>query len=191
MNAVIQELGLNQPILSGWSYGSLVILDYIRHYGEDAIGGIHIVGAVTKLGSDAALSVLTPEFLELVPGFFATDTEESRRSLEALLRMCFTKEPSREELYLMLGYNLSVPPFVRQGLFSRSFDNDDLLPKLRKPVLIMHGSEDAIVKPTAADQHKAGIAHARVQMMANTGHAPFWDDASTFNRQLRVFAESL
>jgi len=191
VNAVIQELSLNQPILSGWSYGSLVILDYIRHYGEDAIGGIHIVGAVTKLGSDAALSVLTPEFLGLVPGFFATDIEESRRSLESLLRMCFTKEPSRDELYLMLGYNLSVPPFVRQALFSRSFDNDDLLPKLRKPVLITHGSEDAIVKPAAADQHKAGIAHAQVQMMANTGHAPFWDDASTFNRRLRVFAESL
>jgi hypothetical protein len=29
--------------------------------------------AVTKLGSDEATSVLTPEFLSLVPGFFAAD----------------------------------------------------------------------------------------------------------------------
>ena len=57
--------------------GPLVILDYLRHYGEDRIGGIHFVGGITKLGSDAAMSVITPEWLSLVPGFLATDVEES------------------------------------------------------------------------------------------------------------------
>src|SRR5713226_2184646 len=118
VNAAIQALSLDHPILCGWSYGPLVILDYLRHYGEDSISGINFVGAVTKLGS-----------------------------LESLLRMCFAKEPSAEDLYLMLGYNVSVPPYVRQALFSRSFDNDDLLPRIRKPVLITHGADDAIVKP--------------------------------------------
>jgi non-heme chloroperoxidase len=191
VNAAIQALGLDHPILCGWSYGPLVILDYIRHYGEDSIGGVNFVGGITKLGSDEALSVLTPEFLSLVPGFFATDVEESVRSLESLLRMCFAQEISAEDLYLMLGYNVSVPPYVRQALLSRSFDNDDLLPKLRKPVLITHGAVDAAVKPAAVDQHKAGIAHAQIEMMGGAGHAPFWDDAATFNQRLRAFAESL
>ena len=83
--------------------------------------------------------------------------------------MCFAGEPSWEDLYLMLGYNLAVPPYVRQALFSRSFDNDDLLPKIRKPVLITQGAEDAIVKPAAIGQHKAAIAHAQVHLMANAG----------------------
>jgi len=191
VNATIQALGLDHPILCGWSYGPLVILDYIRHYGEDGIGGVHLVGAMTKLGSDEAMSVITPELLNLVPGFFATEVEQSVRSLESLVRMFFVHEPSAQDLYLMLGYNLSVPPYVRQALFSRSFDNDDLLPKIRKPVLITHGSDDAIVKPAAVDQHMAGLAHAQIQMMANTGHAPFWDDAPTFNQRLRAFCESL
>ena len=191
VNAAIQALSLDHPILCGWSYGPLVVLDYVRHYGEDAISGIHVVGGITKLGSDEALSVLTPEFLSLVPSFFATDVEESLRGLESLLRMFFTQEPSVEDLYLMLGYNVSVPPYVRQALFSRSFDNDDLLPRIGKPVLITHGADDAIVKPAAVDQHKAGITHAQIQMMANAGHAPFWDDATAFNQRLRMFAESL
>src|ERR1044071_725520 len=114
VNAVIKSLSLDNPILCGWSYGSLVILDYIRHYSEDNISGIQLVGAITKLGSDEAISVLTPEFLSLVPGFFSTEVEESVRSLESLLRMCFVQEPSAADLYLMLGYNLSVPPYVRQ-----------------------------------------------------------------------------
>ena len=61
VNAVIQELRLEQPVLCGWSYGSLVILDYIRQYGEGAIGGIAIVDGLTKLGSNEAISVLTGE----------------------------------------------------------------------------------------------------------------------------------
>jgi pimeloyl-ACP methyl ester carboxylesterase len=191
VNAAIQALRLDHPILCGWSYGPLVILDYIRHYGEDSISGVNFVGAVTKLGSDEAMSVLTPELLGLVPGFFATEVGESVRSLELLLRMFFAQEPSAEDLYLMLGYNVSVPPHVRQALFSRSFDNDDLLPKIRKPVLITHGADDAVVKPAAVDQHKADLAHAQIQMMANAGHACFWDDAATFNRGLRAFSESL
>jgi non-heme chloroperoxidase len=35
----------------------------------------------------------------------------------------------------MLGYNVSVPPYVRQALLSRSINNDDILPAIRKPVL--------------------------------------------------------
>ena len=191
VNAAIQALSLDHPILCGWSYGPLVILDYIRHYGEDRISGVNFVGGVTKLGSDEAMSVLTPEFVSLVPGFFSTDVEESVRSLDSLLRLCFAQEPLPEDLFLMLGYNVSVPPYVRQALLSRSFDNDDLLPKIRKPVLITQGAHDAIVKQSAVDQHKAGLAHAQIQMIANAGHAPFWDDAATFNGGLRAFSESM
>lgn len=191
INAVIQTLSLDHPILSGWSYGPLVILDYVRHYGEDAIDGIQFVGGVTKLGSEEAVAVLTPEFLGLVPGFFSTVTEESASSLKSLLHLCFSPEPSAEDMYLMLGFNMTVPPYVRQGLLSRSVDNDDLLPQIRKPVLITHSSDDAVVKPEVVDQHKAGIAHAQIDMMESAGHAVFWNDAPTFNRSLREFCEGL
>ena len=190
VNAVIEALNLDHPVLSGWSYGPLVFLDYIRHYGEDRLGGLQFVGAVTKLGSEEAASVLTPEFLSLVPQFFSTDTETSVRGLEGLLRLCFAREPLSDELYLMLGYNLSVPPYVRQGLLSRSIDNHDLLPKIRKPVLITHGAGDAIVKRAAVDQHKAAMPHAQIHL-PDAGHGAFWDDAAGFNERLRAFCKTL
>jgi pimeloyl-ACP methyl ester carboxylesterase len=190
LRTVIQTLNLDHPVLCGWSYGPLMILDYIRHYGEDSIGGINFVGGVTKLGSDAAASVLTGEFLGLIPGFFSTDTQESLRSLDALLRLCFANELSLEEHYLMLGYNMSVPPYVRQALFSRSFDNDDLLPSLRKPVLITHGTQDAVVKPAVIEEQMGHINRKSVQMLT-TGHACFWDDAPAYNRCLHEFVAGL
>src|SRR5215471_7447697 len=190
-NAAIQALRLDHPILCGWSYGSLVSLGYVRHYGEDGVSGFNFVGGVTKLGSDEAISVLGPKFLSLVPGFFAAGVEESVNTLASLLRICFAEELSTEDLYQMLGYNVSVPPYVRQALLSRSFDNDDLLPTIRKPVLITHGAHDAVVKPAAVDQHKARLAHAQIHMMANCGHAPFWDDAAAFNARLRAFSAAI
>ncbi len=191
INAVIQSLNLDHPVLSGWSYGPLVFLDYIRHYGEEQIGGLQFVGGVTKLGSPEAMSVLTPEFLNIVPQFLSTDAETTARGLEALLRLCFARKPSPAELYLMLGYNLSVPPYVRQGMFSRSFDNNDLLPKIRKPVLITHGAADAIVIPDAVEQHKAAMRHAQIQLLPNVGHGVFWDDTAGFNERLHAFCERL
>ena len=191
VDAAIRQLELDQPILCGWSYGPLVILDYLRHFGEERIGGIHLVGAVTKLGSEAALSVLTPEFLSLVPRLFSQDAEESVGGLEEMLRLCFAREPAAAERYCMLGYSASVPPFVRQALFSRVIDNDDVLSTIRRPVLITHGARDAIVKPEAVEQHRAPIGHAQVDVMASAGHAPFWDEAPSFNARLGAFSDQL
>ena len=191
VNAVVRTLELDHPVLVGWSYGPLVILDYIRHYGEEAIGGVQLVGGVSKLGSDAAMAVLTPEFIALVPGFFAENTAESARSLEALLRLCLVEEPTAAELYTMLGYNLSVPHYVRHALLTRSLDNDDVLKKIRKPVLLTHGAKDAVVKPAVVELHKAAMPHAQIHMVPGAGHAPFWDDAPGFNRRLAEFTGSL
>src|SRR5262245_54816351 len=189
VHSVIETLNLDRPVLSGWSYGTPIILDYIRRYGEDRIGGFQIVGGITKLGSDAAMSVITPEFANLVPGFLSTDVEASVQTLESFLRLLFLRPLSTSDLYLMLGYNASVPPHVRQAMFSRAFDNDDLLPRIRKPVLITFGAKDAILKLEVVDQHKVGLPHAQIQIVPNCGHAAFWDDPSAFNQRLRSFVE--
>jgi pimeloyl-ACP methyl ester carboxylesterase len=190
INAAIHTLGLDHPILCGWSYGSLVIFDYIRHYGESEISGIVLVGAISRLGDEAGMAVITPEFLSLIPGFFSSEADESRRSLASLLRLCFVQQPSDEDIGTMLEYNVSVPAYVRQGLFTRSFHNDDVMSRIHTPALIVHGDSDAIVKLSAAERHKAALPHAQVVIIRQAGHAPFFEDAATFNQHLRAFAAS-
>jgi pimeloyl-ACP methyl ester carboxylesterase len=135
---------------------------------------------------------MAPAFLSLVPGFFSADAEESVRSLDSLLEFCFQEQLSTEDRYRMLGYNVSVPPYVRQALFSRALDNDDLLPKIRKPVLITHGADDAVVMQTVIERQMTRIPQARVHLMPGVGHASFWWHGGTpYNKSLREFAESL
>lgn len=191
VDAVIRTLDLDRPVLCGWSYGPLVILDYLRHHGEEAIGGINVVGGVTRLGSDEAASVLTPEFLGLMPGFFSSDVTESVAALDALLSLCFTRDFSPTDRYLMMGCSAFVPPHVREALFSRSLDNDDLLPALRRPALITHGVDDGVVKPTVIDEQWSGIRSSEIRMIENAGHACFWDQPDAYNRRLREFVGAL
>jgi pimeloyl-ACP methyl ester carboxylesterase len=187
VESVIRDLELDRPIVCGWSYGPIVTLDYIRHYGEEKLGGIHIVAGISKLGSEAAVAVLTPEFLSLVPGFFSSEVGESVRSLSTLVGMCFARRPSPIDLYTMIGYNVSVPPHVRQALFARVLDADDVLSAMRIPVLVTHGADDAIVKTDVLSQQWSAIAHAQVHLMSGAGHAPFWDNAAEFNQRLSAF----
>jgi non-heme chloroperoxidase len=191
VNAAIRDLRLDRPILCGSSYGPLVILDYLRHFGEGAISGLNFIGGVTRLGGDEALSVLSQEFLNLISGFYSSDIEESTRSMNALIDLCFHRDLSAEERYCMLGFNVMVPPHVRKALFARSFDNEDLLPKLRTPTLITHGTADRVVKPSVIQQQMVRIPSARIHLMPDAGHGCFWDEADAYNRALREFAAGL
>ena len=190
IHAVIRALKLDHPILCGWSYGPLVILDYLRHYGDDGICGVNFIGGITKLGSEDAAAVLGGAFLALVPGLLSSDAEASVSSLDSLLRLCFVRDLADEDRHRMLGCSVSAPPHVRHAMFARSLDNDDLLPVLIKPVLITHGSDDAVVSPAVIERQMARIPRARIEMLAGAGHACFWNDAPAYNRCLREFAAS-
>lgn len=47
--AVIDQLGLDRPVLVAWSYGGFIVSDYVRAYGEDRIGGVNLVGGAVML----------------------------------------------------------------------------------------------------------------------------------------------
>jgi non-heme chloroperoxidase len=189
VRAVIEQLELASPVLVGWSYGGVIISDYVASYGEDAIAGSNWVAAVCRLG-EPLLSFLGPQFLAAAPGFFSENAEESVRALRGLLRLCVPSGLSPEEEYLMLGFNVVVPAHVRLALLSRTLDNDAVVAAMRKPLLVTWSEADAVALPAMRD-HLAGLArHARVSTFPGAGHAPFWDSPERFNRELRELREA-
>ena len=189
--AVIEYLRLDKPVLVGWSYAGLIILDYLRHYGEQNIAGVNLVGARTCVGTPAAVAATGKDYLPLRPLMFSSDIAEAVDGLASFLRLCTFRPLPPEEYYLFLGFNAIVPPYVRQGLMSRSLDNDDLLPTLKKPFLVTHGKEDAIILPSHGEHNAALLANAKTSFYPEAGHNTFWENAPRFNRELRAFADSL
>jgi pimeloyl-ACP methyl ester carboxylesterase len=192
VHAVITTLGLDKPVLSGWSYGGIIISDYINFYGEDAIAGTNWVGTVSRLGDPLLQGgFLGADFLAIAPGFFSENVEESVASLQKLLRLCVHEAPSLEDFYFFLGYNVIVPPYVRLGLLSRHLNNDPVIERMHKPMLLSHGEQDAIVL-LSMGQHVAGLAkHAQLSVYPHVGHAPFWEASERFNRELREFRDAV
>jgi pimeloyl-ACP methyl ester carboxylesterase len=101
------------------------------------------------------------------------------------------EEPAPEDLYFFIGCSTIVPPSVRQALFARNLNNDSVIEKIRKPMLLTYGQQDRIALPTMCT-HIAGLAkHAQASSYSKVGHAPFWEAPERFNRELREFRESV
>ncbi len=185
--AVIAELHLEKPGLVGWSYGGYIICDYIRHYGQAGVGGINFVAAATKMGGREAASLLGQEFIGLFSAFFSNDLTESVATFQKFIRLLTYHEPSPADFYQMLGYNLIVPPGVRQALFSRRLNNDDLLSGLKLPMLLTHGTEDGIILPAASEHCARLIPQARLSVYPEIGHNTCLEDPARFNAELAAF----
>lgn len=189
--AVIAALRLDRPVLVGWSYGGIVALDYLRYYGEEAIAGLHLVGARSRIGVPEAAAETGEAYAALRPALFSEAAGESVGALEAFIRLCTYRELAPEDYYLFLGFNAIVPSYVRYGLMNRAVSNDDLLPTLGKPVLLAHGAQDPIVLPRHARHNAALLSGATVSFYEETAHNPFWEQPERFNRELGDFARSL
>jgi non-heme chloroperoxidase len=188
IHAVIAALGLNKPVLIGWSYGGVIMSDYLSVFGDEAIAGTQWVGAVPRLGDPLVQGgFLGGDFLALMPGFFSDNATESVTTLHRFLRLCVHEEPSPDDLYFFLGFNVIVPPYVREGLFARHVNNDDVLSGTRKPVSLVYGEADQIVSPRMCTHIEKLVPQATVATYPDVGHMPFWEAPERFNRELRDF----
>ena len=80
---------------------------------------------------------------------------------------------------------------MRQGLFARELNNDAVIAKTRKPMLLVHGEADQIVSPRMCAHLETLAPEATVSTYANVGHMPFWEAPDRFNRELRAFRERI
>jgi non-heme chloroperoxidase len=190
VDAVITDLGLDRPILCGWSYGGVVIGDYLSCYGSEGLGGIVLVGAVSRMG-ESVQPFLGPDFQACFPALFSTDVETTTTALQTFIRLCFAADPEPGEFYSVLGYNSVVPPYVRQDMLSRTLNYDDVYASVRLPMMITHGLQDRIVLPTMSRHLAERLPAARTSYYTGTGHAPFAEDPQRFNTELRTFANAI
>jgi pimeloyl-ACP methyl ester carboxylesterase len=195
--AVIDALGLERPLLVGWSYGGLVVNDYVRRHGDARLAGINYVGAATDFGVQTAYRSVGEAWNGLLPAgdgspsgtVFAESAEEAASAMRSFLRRVPARPlPANDEAFL-LGCNLLCPPRVRHQLFARAVENDDVLARIRVPVLVSSGTADEVIHPDTARHIAAHVPASRLSLYEGCGHAPFWEDADRFNRELADFAD--
>jgi non-heme chloroperoxidase len=88
----------------------------------------------------------------------------------------------------MLAFNMMVPRHVRISLTGRQVGFEARLRSLDLPVLVTQGTLDKLIDVTMGRHTAAIVPGARLSEYGNIGHAPFWEDAPRFNRELAELA---
>jgi non-heme chloroperoxidase len=187
--AVIEGLGVTKPILVGWSLGGRVLRQYLIHYGDRHISGLHFVS--TRPFEDPL--VLAPASRANITG--RPDTLAKRIDAHiAFLRACFHRQPSEDDFAAALAFNVIVPQEIREAISSWSTALEETraaLTKVAVPTLITHGRDDALILPMAAEMTAAAIKESRISWYDDCGHSPFFEHAERFNRELDEFATAI
>jgi pimeloyl-ACP methyl ester carboxylesterase len=180
--AVIDQSHLERPTLVAWSYGGFIVCDYIRAYGQDAVAAIDFVGAAVTLND--RFDHVGAAFLANAPGGANPDLPTRVAALRRFWRAMTEQPLSPEELETGLCGSVSVPPEVLGALISRQINSDDVLRRLRFPVLVTHGRQDQIIESSMAEHVLQVCPTATASWYDGVGHMPFVEDAERFNREL-------
>jgi non-heme chloroperoxidase len=181
--AVIDQAGLEQPVLVAWSYGGYIVADYLRAYGDAHIGGINLAGAALIL-MPPAFDHIGPGLLENAQDMCAPDLFANITATRRFLRACTSRPLGDDELAAALAWNMVVPSAVRGALFSRELDGIDILARASVPVLVTHGRDDVIVLPSMAEHILTACPAATASWYDGVGHMPFWEEPDRFDREL-------
>jgi pimeloyl-ACP methyl ester carboxylesterase len=176
---------MKRPALVGWSYAGRTLTDYVRHHGQEGISGLHFVAANTRDNPAAAGPALAHSH-DMMLDDLATNIAGTR----AFLRGCFEVQPSPEDFETMLAFNAMVSPAVRRALRSRTHNPGDLVASFRIPVLVTHGERDRVSLLTRSQFTADTAPGAKLSIYPGIGHAPFWEDAPRFNRELAAFVRT-
>ncbi len=188
VKAVIEQTGLVKPVLVGWSYGGRVMGDYLNAHGHAALGAMNWVGATSSV-ADPKRFGRAGRFNTPAAGLSA-DPATAIRATIAFVRECFELQPSASDFETMVAFNMMVPRHVRMALQGRPLDIDARLRALDIPVLVTHGELDKAVDVSMARFTAGIVPNAKLSVYAGIGHAPFWEDAPRFNRELAELARS-
>jgi non-heme chloroperoxidase len=182
--AVIDRLGLDHPVLVGWSYGSFVIGDYLRTYGQGNVAALDFAAGAVRLGPAAFGTMIGPGFLDHFAGLTADDLPTSIAGVRGLVHAFAVDPLPADDIETILCASMVVPAATRGHLGARDLDYDDVLCSLRVPLLVSHGRADTIVLPAMA-QHVLDVCPtAEASWYDEVGHVPFMERPERFNNEL-------
>ena len=186
--AVVDHLGLEQPVLVGWSYGAFVIGDYLRVHGQHNVAALNFAAGAVRLGHAAFGTLIGPGFIDHFADLISDDLPTSIRGLRGLIDGFATQPLSPDDRETLLCASMVVPAAIRAHLGARDLNYDDVLRHLRVPLLVSQGRADTIVLPAMA-QHMLDICPtAEASWYDDVSHTPFLEHADRFNQELANLA---
>jgi pimeloyl-ACP methyl ester carboxylesterase len=192
VQAVIKATGIDRPVLVGWSYGTLIVSDYLREYGASGLRGIVLTGAyggLTPPPPPAGPEVMA-QMAKNRERQLSGNLEENIAAARGGIRFLTAHEmtPAYWERATQLA--LMLPAYARRYMFERPLANMDQIPKINVPLLVNVGGKDVSTPEPQARELAAKVKGAQVSVYPESGHSPFAEEPERFNRELAAFARA-
>ncbi|MEV6100560.1 alpha/beta hydrolase [Nocardia sp. NPDC051981] len=179
-------------ILLGWSYGGIVLSDYLTAYGTGAIAGVVYTGSQANIGRGVQGAETGPGMSKAIPDVFDESAGKAMRGFAAFGNA--NTGPGRDkgvDAQRLFGGSIATLPRVRKALFYRTVDNTETLRGLDVPVLVLHGTADPVV-PIENGRYIAGTApDVRTSYWEGAQHGLFIEDPGRFVTEITNFVEAL
>ncbi len=181
---LVDQLGLKQPVLIGWSMGVGELLSYVEQFGDNGLSGLVLVdGLIPAKQNPAVVAVLAQWTTQL--------QQDREKEADVFVRSMYKKPQPEEYLQRVEQATLQVPTDTAVALIYNMVsvtDFSEAFARIDRPVLFAY---EPLLQPNA-DFIKAQLgAKVRLERFDDAGHALFVDDPGKFNRMVVNFMQSL
>ena len=189
--AIIEALDLHDVTIVGWSFGGYVAVSYLRHYGDDRVRGLNLVGTSAGL-----IDFQAPKNSAVKKVTGNPDSVARRSSLDLAERIAamnefpdlLTAEPMQPDDRDASFHSAIMLPAYALRLFDKlPLDNKDLPERLTLPTLISMGTLDNGMDVPSARRLDLALPNSNLSLFDGIGHFPAYESTARYNQELADF----
>ena len=199
------HLGLEKPIVMGWSHGGMVAMQFAFTY-PDSLSKLILVDTSAYIGEflsniegavqefknepwfEKSLAALKAEWA----GEYQTDEDMARLWAEEM-KFYFKRFDERAEEYHGRTKDLPVRVPPLKTFNDKEATTMDLRPQLKNitvPTLVIVGRHDFITNVAMAEEIVKYVPNARLEIFEDSGHFVIVEEPEKFFRVIKEFVES-
>ena len=181
---LVDQLGLKQPVLIGWSMGCGELLSYVEQFGDDGISGLVLVdGLIPAKQNSEQVSILSQWTNQL--------QQDRQKEADVFVRAMYKKPQPEDYILEVKQATLEVPTDTAVALIYNMISDTDFsnaFARINRPMLFAY---EPALQPNA-DFLKAKLGdRIQLERFDGDGHALFVDDPVKFNIVIDKFVQSL
>lgn len=192
LHVFLEQLGLEDVVLVGWSMGALVSWDYVDQFGTEGIRGL------VNIDMEASRFQWNNYEHGLIDLTGLIDTlalvQQDRSTLiERVTDQVFKDRPTSETRTLQFDELSRIPASIKSAILFDALTRDyrDVLPDIDAPMLVCAGADEK--RGTVASvRHVADLVpDSRFELFEDSGHCLSLEEPERFNRVMSRFVDSL
>ncbi|MDO4620392.1 MAG: alpha/beta hydrolase [Lachnospiraceae bacterium] len=191
---LLDELGLEDVTVLGWSMGASVLWSYLELFGRHRVSGLICVdqSPAQYTGPDWKWGQKSCYDAEMFVRTCCQVQYDPRGASEGLVSACSLGERTADEIKILADEIDKCPPYCRIEIMRdhTNLDWRDFIPTIRIPTLVCVARQSAVFDWHGSAWVGENIPGAQIVFFENAGHMLFWEEPEKFNEVVTEFVEN-